>query len=105
MKDINLFLNHSLQKLYFANYGKDLILEFASSYDGSDLGFIKCSGVEMFYCNMNETVNHLDDEDGFFPRLIHEIACLKLDGYVLLNIDQEITIQVRCLNIDCYKTD
>lgn len=99
MRNIKLFNNQSLQNITFENFGRNIRFEFASSYDGADVGSIICSCVEEFYVNFNETIDYTDSDDSIFPFVVYEIDVYKFDQHSELLINQEVIFKVKCNKI------
>lgn len=78
MKGIAIFEDSSLQDIQFINFGKDLLVKFDSSFDGSHIGSLVCHDIILFKYSdsAREYVDASDIDKGFFASYI---ACVNID--------------------------
>ncbi|MGP5494666.1 hypothetical protein ACTXMK_10095 [Psychrobacter celer] len=105
MKNIDIFEDSSLQEIQFINFGKDLLIKFDSSFDGSHIGSLVCHNIILFKYSDSAReyvdANASDIDKGFFASYIACINIDKIDDYYQIKFEPILeNITVHCLKYE-----
>ncbi|MGP5209760.1 hypothetical protein ACTXJ5_03100 [Psychrobacter alimentarius] len=105
MKNATIFEDSSLQSIQFINFGKDLLVKFDSSYNGSYIGSLLCRNIILLkysdlareYTSNNES----KIDEGFFSSYIACINIDKVDDYYKIEFEPIVeNITIHCLEYE-----
>ncbi len=104
MNDLKKFEDSGIRDVQFINHGKDLLIRFVSSYDGSHIGSLQCVDIITFkYSDPDREYTDGGSPEishGFFGEFFCEINVEKISDYYRITFDPFDNILIECLSYE-----